>query len=149
MAQAAIRLDADCPVDGFADFATWAAQSHGLADADALLAGLAGASMGRAVTVVVERVGTERTYAVPADRRLSAVVQTDAPPDLRLRDLRATPLRRVSMGAEALPVLTLTQAGAGLALVLECSPRQIAPEAAIALLSEFAGRMHDPLRHLL
>ncbi len=149
VAAQSMRLHAECAEDGFAPFAQWAAEAQGLTDADALLAGLAGASMGGAATVAIERFGTARVFAVPKGRRLSAVAQGDAAPDLRVRDLRATPLRAVSMGAEDLPVLTLMQAGTGLAFVLECHPDQIAPDAAIALLSEFAGRMHDPLRHLL
>ncbi len=149
VAAPSIRLQADCAEDGFADFATWAKEAQGLTDADALLAGLAGASMGRAATVAVERFGKQRVFAVPNTRRLSAVAETEATADLLVRDLRATALRAVAMGAETLPVLTLMQAGTGLTLVLECSPQQIAPEGAIALLSEFAGRMDDPLRHLL
>lgn len=149
MAVQAIRLDAECAQDGFAPFALWAAEAQGMTDADALLAGLAGASLGGAVTVAIERFGQQRAFAVPDHRHLSAVTECDAAPDLRLRDLRATPLRTVTMGAEDVPVLTLMQAGAGLALVLECSPDQLAPDGAIALLSEFAGRMQDPLRHLL
>ena len=149
MAVQAIRLDAECAQDGFAPFALWAAEAQGMTDADALLAGLAGASLGGAVTVAIERFGQQRAFAVPDHRHLSAVTECDAAPDLRLRDLRATPLRTVTMGAEDVPVLTLMQEGAGLALVLECSPDQLAPDGAIALLSEFAGRMQDPLRHLL
>lgn len=145
----AIRLEADCPQDGFGAFAAWAADAQGLDDADALLAGLAGAGMGGAATVAVDRFGARRVFAVPEGRNLSAVVEIDSPPDLLLRDLRATPLRAVMIGAEDLPVLTLMQQGAGLSLVLECSPVHMTPERAITLLSEFAGRMHDPLRHLL
>ena len=141
MAVQALRLEAGCAQDGFASFALWAA--------DALLAGFAGASLGRAATVAVDRFGASRVYDVAAGRRLSAVAPSDAAPDLRVRDLRMSALSAISMGAEDVPVLTVLRQGAGLALVLECSPAQLAPDAAIALLSEFAGRMHDPLRHLL
>ncbi|TQM93940.1 biotin/lipoyl-containing protein [Roseinatronobacter monicus] len=149
LAVQALRLEAECAQSGFAPFATWAADAHGLQDADALLAGLAGASLGRAATVAVDRFGASRAYDVPAGRSLSAVTDTDAAPDLRLRDLRMSALSTVSLGAEDVPVLTLLTQGEGLALVLECDPAQLGPDAAIALLSEFAGRMHNPLRHLL
>ena len=108
-----------------------------------------GASLGRAATVAVARFGASRNYDVPAGRSLSAVTDSANPPDLRVRDLRMSALSGVSLGAEDVPVLTLLTQGDGLALVLECDPAQLAPDAAIALLSEFAGRMHDPLRHLL
>ena len=144
-----LRLEAACTQDGFGPFTVEAGDAHGLKDADALLAGLAGASMGGSVTVAVERFGTRRSFTVPQGRRLSAVTEAETAPDLLLRDLRATRLHAVSMGAEERPVLTLMQSGEGLSLVLECSPAQLTPERAIALLSEFAGRMHDPLRNLL
>ncbi|MGY6706072.1 biotin/lipoyl-containing protein [Roseinatronobacter sp.] len=148
-AMSTIRLEAGCPEDGFTAFAQWAADVHGLHDADALLAGLAGASLDRAATVAVERFGASRVYDVPAARSLSAVTEAENPPDLRVRDLRMSALSGISIGAEDRPVLTILARGAGLALVLECTPAQLAPDQAIALLSEFAGRMHDPLRHLL
>ena len=149
MAAQTMRLEAACAQDGFARFATWAADAQGLQDADALLAGLAGASLGRAATVAVDRFGASRVYDVPEGRSLSAVTDSGNTPDLRLRDLRMGGISRVTMGAEDVPVLTLLTQGDGLALVLECTPAQLAPDQAIALLSEFAGRMHDPLRHLL
>ena len=67
-----------------------------------------------------------------------------------LRDLRGSPLRSVTMGADATPVLTVMDAtGGGLTLTLECAPNQLDAQSAITLLSEFAGRMEHPLRHLL
>lgn len=145
----AIRLEATCPTDGFAPFALWAAETQGMRDPDALLAGLAGASLGGSATVAVERFGARQVYHVPAGRRLSAVTEAEDTPDLRIRDLRMSALSGVSMGGENTPVLTLLARDEGLTLVLECAPAQLAPDQAITLLSEFAGRMHDPLRHLL
>ena len=146
---AALRLDAACPQDGFAAFAAWAAEAQGLTDADALLAGLAGASLGDGACIAIDRFGTERVFDVPAGRSLSSVAEAESTPDLVIRDLRASPIASVAMGAEQTPVLTLLKQGDGMLLVLECSPAQMAAPRAIAFLSEFAGRMHDPLRHLL
>lgn len=145
------RLTAACATDGFAGFAAWAADSMGLRDGDAILAGIAAASLGgdAAMPVAVERFGTTRRYTVPPGRALSAVTQGDAPPALTVRDLRATPLSTVAMGAEETPVLTIARDGAGLSITLECSATQLDAAAAIRLLSEFAGRMEHPLRHLL
>ena len=141
------RLEAFVAQDGFAPFAASVAGT--LDDTDALLAGLAGASLGAPCIVAVERFGVPRAFAVPAGRRLSGVTESDDAPDLLLRDLRASALSGVSLGAEDVPVLTLLSKGDGLALVLETAPQHMAPAQAIALLSEFAGRMADPLRHLL
>ena len=46
-------------------------------------------------------------------------------------------------------MLTLMVAGEGLTLTLECAAHQLAAPEAITLLSDFAGRMEQPLRHLL
>jgi pyruvate/2-oxoglutarate dehydrogenase complex dihydrolipoamide acyltransferase (E2) component len=147
---AAMRLRATCPQDGFAGFARWAAGNEGLEDADALLAGLAGISLGSGATcVAVERIGTKRVYSVPDTRRLSAVTPGDAQPELLVRDLRACAVESVEAGAETLPVLTITRCADGLSISLECSPDQLDATGAIALLDQFAGRMRDPLRHLL
>ncbi len=141
------RLEATTAQDGFAPFAASVADTLG--DAEALLAGLAGASMGAPCVVAVERFGAQRTFAVPEGRRLSAVTESDAAPDLLLRDLRASALCSVSLGAVDVPVLTLLRKGDGLSLTLEAAPHHMAAAQAIALLSEFAGRMENPLRHLL
>ena len=141
------RLEAVTAQDGFAPFAASVAEK--LDDPDALLAGLAGASLGAPCIVAVERFGAQRAFAVPEGRRLSAVTETDDAPDLLLRDLRTSALSGVSLGAEEVPVLSILGKGDGLALTLEAAPHHMAPALAIALLSEFAGRMGDPLRHLL
>jgi pyruvate dehydrogenase E2 component (dihydrolipoamide acetyltransferase)/2-oxoglutarate dehydrogenase E2 component (dihydrolipoamide succinyltransferase) len=148
-AAASIRLTAEIATDGFAAFAAWAAAAHGLTDADALLAGLAGASLDAAAVVEITRHGQTRRFAVPAGRSLAAIIRTEDSPDLILRDLRGTALRSVVMGAEDAPVLTLMPAAAGLGITLECSADQIAGPDAITLISAFAGRMEQPLRHLL
>ncbi|MBD3678682.1 MAG: pyruvate dehydrogenase [Rhodobacteraceae bacterium] len=149
-AAAARRLTAQTAQDGLPAFAAWAAESQGLSDADALLAGLAGASLPDGpVTVAVERFDATRTYSVPVEPALSQVTAWEEAPDLIVRDLRGTALSGVEMGAEEAPVLTILSAGDGLSITLECSPGQLDARAAIALLTNFAGRMEQPLRHLL
>jgi pyruvate dehydrogenase E2 component (dihydrolipoamide acetyltransferase)/2-oxoglutarate dehydrogenase E2 component (dihydrolipoamide succinyltransferase) len=97
----------------------------------------------------VERHGQSRTFALPAGRALSQVEETEDAPALTLRDLRGSPLRTVDMGGEATPVVTLTTNGAGLTITLECSPSQMDAQAAIQFITDFAGRVEQPLRHLL
>jgi hypothetical protein len=144
------RLTATCVEDGLSSFVPWAAEMHGLAP-DAVLAGLAGASLGAdgAKTVAIERLGTTRTFSVPPGRALSTVTESDDAPALIVRDLRGTRLAAVEMGAEASPVLTITDSGAGLTITLECAATALDATAAIRLLTDFAGRMEQPLRHLL
>ncbi|WP_116134654.1 biotin/lipoyl-containing protein [Tropicimonas sp. IMCC34043] len=148
---AARRLTAEIPSEGFTDFAGWAAGQAGLKDEAALLAGLAGASLSRdGAIVAVEAFGRILSFAVPAGG-FGAVTPADpdAAPDLHLRDLRFSRIGSVHLGAEPCPVLTLVRAGAGLSLTLECASHHLTPAEALSLLSEFAGRMEQPLRHLL
>ncbi|TNF19636.1 MAG: pyruvate dehydrogenase [Rhodobacteraceae bacterium] len=153
--QASRRLLAEVARDGLPEFAAWAAETHGLEDADALLAGLAAACLPDAGLepgpVAVERLGRSRSYLLPASRQLGAITETDAPPVLVLRDLRGTALRQVEIGGEATPVLTLAPGGPerALTLTLECAAAGMTPGAAIQLLSDVAGRVEQPLRHLL
>ena len=145
------RLTADLPHDGFAAFAAWAADTAGLKDAPALLAGLAGASLeGDHAIVAIETFGQTRAFAVPAGP-LGAITPADdgAAPDLTLRDLRLSHISTVDLGAEDTPVLTLARAGDGLSITLECAAHHLTAREATGLLSEFAGRMEHPLRHLL
>ncbi len=141
------HLTANVKSEGFSDFAAWAAKDAGLTDTRALMAGFCAASLGEDAIVAVEGFGAPDVYAATAD--LSATAATDDNPQLLLRDLRFTPINAVQVGPEDTPVLTLTQQGAGLAITLEYASDQLTPAKAISLLSNFAGRMEQPLRHLL
>lgn len=145
------RLTADLPTDGSGAFTEWAAENTELTDANALLAGLAAASLGRdTATIAVENFGQSRAYMVPAGpfNRITDA-DDDTAPDLILRDLRMSRVSTVELGAEDAPVLTLTRTNGGLCITLECAGHHLTASEAISLLSEFAGRMEQPLRHLL
>jgi pyruvate dehydrogenase E2 component (dihydrolipoamide acetyltransferase)/2-oxoglutarate dehydrogenase E2 component (dihydrolipoamide succinyltransferase) len=146
-AQAAGRVAAEIPSEGFTAFAAWAADNAKLNDEAALLAGLCAASLGKDAVVAVDRFGTTATYSAKA--QLGATTQSDDTPDLRVRDLRFTTITSVAVGGEDVPTLTLTQLGGGLAITLEYASTQLTAPEAITLLSNFAGRMEQPLRHLL
>ena len=146
-ATASGRLTADISSDGFSDFAAWAAQTAKLTDVSALLAGLCAASYGTEASIAVESFGTKKTYAAKA--QLSATQETDSAPVLLVRDLRFTPITGIAIGTGDVPTLSLTRQGAGLAITLEFAPDQMDATDAITLLSNFAGRMEQPLRHLL
>lgn len=145
--QAARRLTADLAIDGFIEFSSWAAKHADLRDTPALLAGLCAASLGREVVVAVETFGESRAYAATA--QLGAAAPSDEAPALRIRDLRFTPISTVYLGAEDVPTLTLTRSGGGLSITLEYAGAQLDAPDAITLLSNFAGRMEQPIRHLL
>lgn len=144
-------LSAEVTADGFDEFAVWAAKEAGLTDASSLLAAFAGSSLGQnEATVALEAFGKTRIFAMHGRRlRDLAEVEPEAVPDLRLRDLRFGRLSTIQAGPEDTPVLSVLTSGAGLKLTLECTAEQLDASAAITLLSDFAGRMEQPLRHLL
>jgi len=145
------RLTANLAEDGFTTFVTWAADEAGFKDPAALLAGLAGASLQHLpVAVAVEGLGAGHVYAV-SSALLGQVSKAEAGtvPDLRVRDLRASRIGCVELGAEECPVMSITRSGSGLELTLECAADQLSARDAMSLLSNFAGRMEQPLRHLL
>ncbi|SDZ40868.1 pyruvate dehydrogenase E2 component (dihydrolipoamide acetyltransferase)/2-oxoglutarate dehydrogenase E2 component (dihydrolipoamide succinyltransferase) [Jannaschia faecimaris] len=144
---AACRLKAKVKAEGFSAFATWAAENARMTDTPALLAGLCAASLGKNAIVAVETFGESKTYA--AATQLGKTEASDDAPQLRLRDLRFTPITTVNVGGEDIPTLTLTRRGKGLAITLEYAAGQFDASDAITLLSSFAGRMEQPLRHLL
>lgn len=145
-AAASRHLVAELSTDGFAKFAGWAAEKAGLTDSGALLAGLAAASLDKTSVVAVECFGQTRSYATSA--RLGETVESEATPELRLRDLRFSPVSAVQMGAEDTPVLTIARSNGGLTITLECAGHHLSATEAVTLLSNFAGRMEQPLRHL-
>ncbi|MDE4275912.1 pyruvate dehydrogenase [Phaeobacter gallaeciensis] len=144
------RLTAELAQDGFADFEGWAAETAGLDDANALLAGLAASSLkGGDAIVAVEAAGRSLRYAIAGGLGDVAHAETDVLPDILLRDLRMSRVTTVDLGAEACPVLTLTRSGPGLLITLECAADHLTASESVSLLSEFAGRVEQPLRHLL
>ncbi len=151
---AARRLSAEVAADGFDDLCLWASDSLGIGDANALLAGFAAACLRRddtPLTVDVVAFGSVQAYADP-DRPWLGQATAHSPegvPALRIRDLRHSALCSVEMGPEDCPTLTLTQRGATVSVTLECGADQLSAEAALTLLTGFAGRMEQPLRHLL
>lgn len=147
------RLTAELAQDGFAGFAIWAAQHAGLSDESTLLAGLCAASLGQPTTVSVEQFGQSARF--DATTHLGATSPSENAATLRLRDLRLTPIASVNVGDADIPTLTITRANAGpapatgLTITLEYPSGQMTAQEAISLLSNFAGRMEHPLRHLL
>ncbi|MBC7157781.1 MAG: pyruvate dehydrogenase, partial [Rhodobacteraceae bacterium] len=147
------RLTAEVPAEGFTAFAAWAAENAGLDDPAALLAGLAAAGLGRATALVeVDGPGPVRRYHVPGGP-LSAVTAAApddaAAPDLVVRDLRGGWIAAIHLGPEPCPVLSLADTAGTLALTLECAADALSARQALALVSAFAGRLSQPLRHLL
>ena len=85
----------------------------------------------------------------PARLGRAKSAETGETATLILRDLRATAVTAIRMGGEAAPVLSVTRDGPDMLITLECARGQLTPEAALELISGFAGQLSEPLRHLL
>ena len=155
-APASHRLAAGTLRDGFTPFATWAAETAGITDATALLAGFAAASLRAAMPatgplcIAVTGRGADRVYPDPDDR-LGRTDPAASPmlPALILRDLRGSRITAIEMGTDRAPVLMVGGRGDALTVTLVWADGQLLADAALALVDGFAGRLEEPLRHLL
>ncbi len=151
-----LQLTARVLAIGLSDFCDWiSAETGSPADRTAIMAGFAAAGLrdpDRDGTVIVatERDGVQSLFADPDLGPLGAAPDdTGAAPSLILRDLTGTRLTSARFGTETAPVLCIGGDGPDLSITLECAAGVLSPEAAIDLITRFAGRLEQPLRHLL
>ena len=156
----AARLEARAPAAALAAFTTWLAGEGGGATSRAgVLAAFAAAGLrgahddAKTLVVAVETAdGADPARYADADRaRLAALAPSaQAPaPALVVRDLLDTPIVSARAGGLATPVLTLVPAGDEIALALDYAAGALDDRAAVALVTALAGRLAEPLRHLL
>ncbi len=151
-----LRLTAKIASDTLSEFCNWIAQETGEpADQIAILAAFAAAGLrepelNRPLVVATEHQGQFSYYVDPDLVQLGATPDDNgAAPMLILRDLTDTPLASMYLGTETAPVLCVGSDGLDLLITLECSADALSPEAATDLITKFAGRLEQPLRHLL
>ena len=147
---AGLHATAEIPTEGLTDFLAWAAESGAQSDPTALLVAFAAASVPRGIAcVALDGFGPRRIFAVTGPNPGDVTEAENTVPDLILRDLRLSRIATVRLGPDTVPVLTVTRAGEGLSVTLEAAPGQMDQPTALATLSNFAGRLEEPLRHLL
>jgi pyruvate/2-oxoglutarate dehydrogenase complex dihydrolipoamide acyltransferase (E2) component len=155
-APATARVEAEVPAAVLAEFCAWAAEEKTPVAPSRAVAAFAAAALRQATAregalhVALSRPGHGAVVHADLDRLpLGAEAEAaDAAPDLVLRDLSASHLTRVS-AESTVPTLTLCRRGETLALTLDFDATALDTEAAIALVADLAGRIEDPLRHLL
>jgi len=153
------QITARVNADGQAGFLQWMqTETGGAPEPGALWAAFAaaalreaGGGMERLAVELAPLHGPARVFADPDLAGLSALTggEADQPPDLRLRDPTGSPITGLSLGAPACPVLTVSREGDALILTLDFTAPQLEDQAALAFLTGFAGRLEEPLRHLL
>ncbi len=153
----ALRLTATLRGDCLADFCAWRRAETGAPTEEiAVMAGMAAAAFrpsapDASLVVAAEVFGRMQSFVDPDRIGLGGArpAETGAEPALVLRDLRGAAITDLTLGAEAAPVLSVMRRGAETFVTLECAPTQLRPETAVAVISDFAGRLAEPLRHLL
>jgi len=151
------EVTAEVPADAFDGFCAWSETVHDPAPDTARLfaafaAGALRATTGGdpALTVALGGFGALVTKTDPDLVPLSAALdESDAAPALIVRDLTDGAITGHRPGAAAVPVLSVTRRGNTLVLHLVHDETTLPQEAALALVSGMAGRIAQPLRHLL
>jgi pyruvate/2-oxoglutarate dehydrogenase complex dihydrolipoamide acyltransferase (E2) component len=150
------RIEADVPASTLVEFCAWAGSEGAAVTPARATAAFASAALrkatgrDRALYVALSRPGGSVSVHGDLDRLpLGAEAEpAEAAADLVLRDLSASRLTAVSVGA-GVPTLTLSRRGESFALTFDFDAAALDPDAAIALVADLAGRIEDPLRHLL
>ncbi len=150
------RITASVPRAGFAAFVDWlsdqARTPPGAVQAVFAAASLRAATGAKTLRVRVEAplIGTVSDYADPDLAGLAQATPADgAPPSLILRDLTGSRITDLALGADEAPVLSIATDGEAFSISLEFVDGQLDRTQAIAVIDGFAGRLDEPLRHLL
>lgn len=156
-AAAVSHLVARIPAAGFDGFRSWLGEeAPGLTDSGPVLAAFAAGALRAAtgaerVTVRVARpaLGQAADYVDADQRRFTVLTPEDGVPDLTVLDLVGGRITAVRAGGGEGPTLSLTRSGDAYELALAFSEAQLPLTAALSLLDDLAGRLEEPLRHLL
>ena len=154
------RLEARVAAAGFDDFlAFFEAETGAPANTSGVLAAFAAASLRMAgnapegpLVIAAERIPAQGhvLYADPDLCGLVAVAPAQTgTPALLLRDLTNTRLSAMQSASDGLPVISVTRDGDVSIVALDFEAGALDNAAAIALVSEMAARLEEPLRHLL
>ena len=150
------RIAASVPQAAFLAFVEWLSAetkaAPGAIQAAFAAASLRAATGAEALGVRVERPvsGMAADYADPDHAGLGEITPAEGGhPSLILRDLTGSRITGLSLGAHAAPVLTVAADGDAYTITLEFTDGQLDRTQAIALIDGFAGRLDEPLRHLL
>ncbi len=153
----ACQIAARVPRSGVSDFLDWMDRDGGVVLPPAHLFVSFAARTLRAATGVdgpltvalVPLSGASATYADPDRCRLSALRETDAVPDLTVRDLTASRLTGLRLTATGTPTLSIAEVGDDYTLTLDFTDAQLPEDRAIAMMKNLANRLATPLLSVL
>ena len=152
------RIVAEVDKAALFEFVEWLSREIGqTVRRETVLAGFAAAVLrsvgggGDTAFVQTQVRGINRSYRDPDLVGFGSAepLEAQAVPSLVLRDLSGSPVTSIELGAEDIPVVTVSGAGETLTITCECSDDILTAEAALTLATDFAERVANPLRQLL
>ncbi len=148
------RLTAQVRAEQFSEIMSLVSAQPTGREAGAVVAGLAAGAWEQGqqdIVIAYRQFATTQQFTNPHHIGLGKARADDegAPAQLLIYDLRNSAITSIENCADGLPTLTLLSQGDFLGLTLECRNDHMSADAALSFLTEFAGRMEQPLRHLL
>ena len=148
------RLTAQVHAEQFSEIMSLVSAQPTGREAGAVVAGLAAGAWEQGqqdIVIAYRQFATTQQFTNPHHTGLGKARADDevAPAQLLIYDLRNYAITSIENCADGQPTLTLLSQGDFLALTLECRSDHMSADAALSFLTEFAGRMEQPLRHLL
>ena len=148
------RLTAQVRAEQFSEIMSLVSAQPTGREAGAVVAGLAAGAWEQGqqdIVIAYRQFATTQQFTNPHHTGLGKARADDegAPAQLLIYDLRNSAITSIENCADGQPTLTLLSQGDFLALTLECRSDHMSADAALSFLTEFAGRMEQPLRHLL
>lgn len=148
------RLTAQVRAEQFSEIMSLVSAQPTGREAGAVVAGLAAGAWEQGqqdIVIAYRQFATTQQFTNPHHIGLGKARADDegAPAQLLIYDLRNSAITSIENCADGQPTLTLLSQGDFLGLTLECRNDHMSADAALSFLTEFAGRMEQPLRHLL
>lgn len=148
------RLTAQVHAEQFSEIMSLVSAQPTGREAGAVVAGLAAGAWEQGqqdIVIAYRQFATTQQFTNPHHIGLGKARADDegAPAQLLIYDLRNSAITSIENCADGQPTLTLLSQGDFLGLTLECRNDHMSADAALSFLTEFAGRMEQPLRHLL
>ena len=148
------RLTAQVRAEQFSEIMSLVSAQPTGREAGAVVAGLAAGAWEQGqqdIVIAYRKFATTQQFTNPHHTGLGKARADDevAPAQLLIYDLRNSAITSIENCADGQPTLTLLSQGDFLALTLECRSDHMSADVALSFLTEFAGRMEQPLRHLL
>nr|WP_272212740.1 hypothetical protein [Marinicella sp. W31]MDC2878655.1 hypothetical protein [Marinicella sp. W31] len=154
-----LRIEAQVPASGFSSLLDWLQAETGDAPSPSRIwlnfatASLRGTLTGaNAIIGCIEEPGARLSHFADADRnRLGATKEEaeDCVPDIILRDLTRFSVIRATALTETAPVLAIARDRDNFVIGFDYQVSQLSEAAALDFMTAFAGRLEQPLRHLL